>query len=58
MTPDYASDFLCHDQKIILPLFVQAVMLEHNQRADLRGCYDDKISLKKADHGYCCVNRL
>lgn len=44
MTPDYASDFLCHDQKIILPLFVQAVMLEHNQRADLRGCYDDKIS--------------
>lgn len=28
-TPDYAIDFLCHDQKIIFLLFAQAIMLEH-----------------------------
>lgn len=29
MTTDHAIDFLYHDQKLILPFFVQAIMLEH-----------------------------
>lgn len=29
MTPDYASDFQCHEKKTIFPLFAQVIMLEH-----------------------------
>lgn len=49
--PDYVIDFLCHDQKIILALFVQAVMLEYIRELICKAAMMTG-SDKKADPGY------